>query len=359
LALEALKQAAALDPEDGRIHSARGQIFVGQKQFAAAVSEYEAAVRLAPQDAEAHADLGYALRLHNKVPAAEAAYRKAIDLQPNLARAHYNLGILLCDDKHNYAEAAEAFRKACRLSPEDAHAYSNLGIALCHLRQFKAAEVELREAIRLKADLANAHDMLGLALANQNRYREAVDAFRTAIRIEPRNAVSHYNLGKVLELREDWAGAVGCYEEALRRKSNYLPCCINLALLLTICPESKFRNADRALEVARQAVVLATRADRAMQLRAWQVLGCARYRKSDWKGSLEALEKAASLEGGPGGSAWQGFFLAMNHWQLGQHDKARQHYDRAVLWLKQHAPDHKQLRGIQAEAGALLKSKGG
>jgi tetratricopeptide (TPR) repeat protein len=353
-ALDSLAQAAILDPRSGSIHSSRGRLFIELKDFAAAVSEYEEAVRLGQDDAETHSDLAYALRMQGHLKESEAEYQKAIDLQPDSAHPHYNLGILLCEDKHDYAAAAGEFRKACQLSPDYGSAHLNLGVALSHLRQFKAAELELREAIRLKADHANAHNMLGGALAHQDKFNEAIGEFRTAIRLEPRVALTHFNLGRALEPTEDWAGAVASYEEALRLRPNYLDCSINLALLLANCPEAKLRDANRALQVARQAVALAAKADRTMQRKAWQALGCALYRKSNWKESLEALEKAVALEDSSG-SALKSFFFAMNYWQLGQPDEARRHYDRAMLWMKQNAADAKRLRGIQAEATALLK----
>jgi serine/threonine protein kinase/Flp pilus assembly protein TadD len=355
-ALDSVTRAAALNPNDGRIHFSLARILMDQSKVTEAVAEYREAIRLGREDAEVHAYLGYALHKQGKLPAAEAAYNKAIRLQPGLAYAHYGLGVLLCDDKHDYAGAAAAFRETCRLTPDDAKAHSNLGIALRHLGRFKEAEAELRQAIRLKGDLANAHQVLGVVLANQKRYRESIDELRAAIRIEPDRVWAHYNLGKVLGLTGDWGSAVAAYEKALRLGPNFLQGHINLATVLTTCPDAKLRNAQRALEAARQAVALAAKADREMQLKAWQVLGYARYRVGDWKESIEAMAKAVALnKASPDGTAWQGFFLAMAHWQLGHHDEARRWYDRALRWLKQHTPVNERLRHLRGEAGALLK----
>ncbi len=53
----------------------------------------------------------------------------------------------------------------------------------------------------------------------------------------------------------------------------------------------------------------------------------ARYRNGDFAGAVKALEQAE--EQVPGNIlAWNGFFLAMAHWQQGNQDEARQWYQQ-------------------------------
>ena len=74
-----------------------------------------------------------------------------------------------------------------------------------------------------------------------------------------------------------------------------------------------------------------------------------------WKASIEALDKSCNLDDDPkGGNAFQWFFLAMAHWRLGEKDRARQWYDRAVAWMDRHAPNDGNLRSFRAEAAELL-----
>jgi hypothetical protein len=44
----------------------------------------------------------------------------------------------------------------------------------------------------------------------------------------------------------------------------------------------------------------------------------------------------------------------MAHWQLGEKDKARAWYDRAVAWMDKNQPQNGELKGFRAEAAALL-----
>ena len=58
-----------------------------------------------------------------------------------------------------------------------------------------------------------------------------------------------------------------------------------------------------------------------------------------------------------GGDSFDWFFLAMAHWQLGEKDKAREWYDRAVQWMDKNQPKNEELRRFRAEAAELLELK--
>ena len=87
------------------------------------------------------------------------------------------------------------------------------------------------------------------------------------------------------------------------------------------------------------------------------MLGWAHYRAGDWKASVEALEKSCGLwsqDDPKGGDAYQWFFLAMAHCRLGEKDKARGWYDRAIEWTDKYRQKNEDLRRFRAEAAELL-----
>jgi hypothetical protein len=59
-----------------------------------------------------------------------------------------------------------------------------------------------------------------------------------------------------------------------------------------------------------------------------------------------------------GGDSYDWFFLAMAHWRLGDRDKARTWFGRAVKWMDAHQPQDVELRRFRAEAEALLGQAG-
>jgi tetratricopeptide (TPR) repeat protein len=85
-------------------------------------------------------------------------------------------------------------------------------------------------------------------------------------------------------------------------------------------------------------------------------LGVASYRAGDWKAAIQALQKAEELA--PGKIlAWNAFFLAMAHWQLGEKEPACKQYEQAVSWMEKNRPKDEELVRFRAEAEALLKTK--
>src|SRR5262249_23267004 len=122
-----------------------------------------------------------------------------------------------------------------------------------------------------------------------------------------------------------------------------------LARFLATCPDLKVRNPSRAVELAKKATELAPKDGNY-----WNTLGVAQYRASDWKDAIAALEKSNELLKG-NELSFNAFFLAMGHWQQGNKDKAREWYDRAVVWMAKNNPQDEELRRFEAEAEALLK----
>jgi len=90
---------------------------------------------------------------------------------------------------------------------------------------------------------------------------------------------------------------------------------------------------------------------------AWYNLGVAHYRAGDWQAALAAPDKSMELRQGGDSHDW--FFLAMSHEKLGDREKARHWYNRAVEWMDKNKPQDDELRRFRTEAAELLKIKKG
>ena len=103
-----------------------------------------------------------------------------------------------------------------------------------------------------------------------------------------------------------------------------------------------------AVQVAQQAAKVAP--NNAVIL---NTLGVAQYRAGKWEDSIGSLAKAEELA--PDKTfAFNGFFLAMAHWQLDHKDEARKWYDRSVEWMEKNQPKNEELVRFRAEAEELL-----
>jgi tetratricopeptide (TPR) repeat protein len=123
-----------------------------------------------------------------------------------------------------------------------------------------------------------------------------------------------------------------------------------LAWFLATCPDEKLRHPRRAVELARKAVELEPKS-RSF----WNTLGAALYRAGDWRAAIQVLEK--SMELSKGGDSIDWFFLAMAHKQLGETDKARAWYDKAVEWMDKNRPTNEELLRFRADAEELMKKE--
>src|SRR5262249_35206835 len=124
-----------------------------------------------------------------------------------------------------------------------------------------------------------------------------------------------------------------------------------LAGCLASFPEGKLRDPQRAVALATKAV-----AGNPKNAEFRGALGAARYRAGDWNGAIADLEQALRLRKAEDSSnSFNGFFLAMACWQVGDQAKARAWFDKAVAWMDQgKQKDHADLKRFRAEAAELL-----
>jgi serine/threonine protein kinase/Flp pilus assembly protein TadD len=209
---------------------------------------------------------------------------------------HVLASILLRLGKH--AEAAQAAVERQRSVPED-------GMACLHAASFLENCVSLAEA--------------DTQLSEKER-RAAVQAY-------------------IGQAREQ-------LNEAERRIHNDPVAQNEMASFLTTCQTVQLRDAPRAVALAEKAVEQAPKKGEF-----WNTLGVARYRAGNWQAAVAALEKSRQLRSG--GDAFDFFFLAMAHWQLGDKAQARNWYDQAIKWME-HKPKDDDLDHFRDEAAALL-----
>jgi uncharacterized protein HemY len=120
------------------------------------------------------------------------------------------------------------------------------------------------------------------------------------------------------------------------------------ARFLVLCPDPRAHHTKEAVATAEFFAKVLGGKDVLGPV--WNTLGVTRYRAGDWRGAITALEKSAK-QGGESPDLL--FFLAMAHARLGDKEKARQLYDKAVAGMDKNKPQE-ELRHFRAEAAALL-----
>ncbi len=334
---------------------------------------------------EAHRQLGRWLYHSGRTLEAEATARQVLTIQGSLmAKAsedandkklrsvlHGFLGIVSRYNGHlpeaeEHLDAALAIlRELLAKDPKDP--YSRHQIAnyqgeraqvLSLAGRFREAEEAFNDALdafqKLRTDYAAVyqpyHDLaynsnnLAVVLAQTGRPREAAVAYRRALEWQAKMVAKHFD-----------------QEPALQRRQELAVIHHNLAWLLIVSSDPQVRDLKQAIEHAKKAVELEPGATNGSDVNTancrklpnlWNTLAVACYRRGDCHASIEALHRAMDLQGGPNG--FDGVFLSMAHWQLGDKEQPRKWFDQAVKWMDEHKLQDEDLNGFRAEAATLL-----
>ena len=208
-------------------------------------------------------------------------------------------------------------------------------------------------------NLAISYDELGRHADALMLYQETLALQEAKLdRDHPETLRTKGSMAKNLRSQGRYADALKLFDEVLRVREakqgpdhyDTLVTMNNVAWLLATAADPKFRDPPRAVELAAKAARGVPHAPNY-----WGTLGIARYRAGDWKAAITDLEKAISLHRPDDWKmAYPSFFLAMAHWQVGEKDKARAWFDKAVQWMDQGAKGDAELKRFRTEAAELL-----
>src|SRR5262249_28423322 len=118
-------------------------------------------------------------------------------------------------------------------------------------------------------------------------------------------------------------GAAAATDEAIRLQPNCYVAHRNMAVILLVHPDRSRRDPHKALVSAQKETSLEPE-----QPFGWYNLALANYRLGDWAAALDALKKRAVMPGHP--NEFDFILQAMIHARLGEKDKAREWYAKAV-----------------------------
>jgi eukaryotic-like serine/threonine-protein kinase len=326
--------------------------------------------------------------------------------QNDLALVHFSRGLLLVH-KGRPAEALASHERAIALRQQLVQTHpgrpdyraalatseDGVGRTLVILGRPAEAEQALDRAIalmtQLVADFPDApawREVLsgrlyirrGGRLEHAERLEEATQAYRQSLagqealmRDYPtvgryRSGVFHARLlvGKLLWATGRRAEAAEVYDSVRtlgeKLKPDDLDDLAEWAWFLAACPDPRFRDTRRAVDLAKRLI------EGAPQNGAfWGTLGAAYFGNGDWEEAVRALQEATQLPSSPSlasvsflvrtsSSSVNGFYLAMACRKTDQVDEARQWYDQAVVWMDQQRQQDVETRRLRAEAEKLL-----
>jgi tetratricopeptide (TPR) repeat protein len=334
----------------------RGQAHAAVLNYDRAILDYSGALERTPNiknnsntRAIYYNSRGYAYERKGERDKAIEDYLAALNAQPDMMPPTLGLARLMVKEgkaqqvEELFRDRVHSSEKLVKDNPLNishrqdlSSVYENLAVLLQLAGRLADAESACRQGLLLRQNLAKerpkdrfawqnvalGHERLACILRDELRPREEVESYRAALTIRTKLAL---------------AAEFG--RSAASKNS--------LAWLLATCPVGQLRDAEKAVELASEAVKLAPAAGTY-----WNTLGVAYYRAGKWQEGVEALRKSMALTSG--GEVVDWLFLAMAHKQLGNHEEARQWYDKAVVHLEKDGVMDQGRRLFREEAAAVL-----
>lgn len=154
-----------------------------QLEHSKAIADFSEAIRLDANNYLAYQNRG-ALYLGLKEYALGLAdFEHLIQAQFKVAMMHLYCGVAL-QYQNRHDEAMSCFDRALALEPQSSQVHNNKGFSLFKQGRLDDALVEFRRAIELDADNSLAHYNIGLLLRNARRYGEAMPYFAKAFSLK-------------------------------------------------------------------------------------------------------------------------------------------------------------------------------
>jgi hypothetical protein len=161
-----------------------------------------------------------------------------------------------------WINSEQLFRHALAVTGDNPESCENLGDTLLHHDRFREAEEQFRKVLAMDAkQFTQTPSELARALEKQGRVGDAIACLREGIRVNDDNAEAMNQLGMLLA-QYKWrvAGAlpeaIELLEKALLLQPKQPAIAKNLAWIYATCPDRRFRNGKRAVELGRRACEL-------------------------------------------------------------------------------------------------------
>jgi tetratricopeptide (TPR) repeat protein len=212
-ALNAAKQAQALNDKLPEVHFSLGTVYATTGQTAQAISELKRAQELAPNSDEGYRRLGNAYLAAGQKEQAIRALEKAVELNPylwanlnSLGGAYLNTG--------NYEKALKYYQRITQVEPQNQIGFANLGSVYISMGRYEESIAPLETAMKLDPQPVVISN-LGTAYFYLHRYADAVKQFEKAVQLNPSDETMMGNLADGYRAAGQMEQAKATYDKAI------------------------------------------------------------------------------------------------------------------------------------------------
>jgi tetratricopeptide (TPR) repeat protein len=217
-----------------------------------AVDFFSDMIKANPKDVRAYAHRAAALVWKGDVDAALQDFDEAIRLNPKAAPP-WNARGSAWYKKEQFDKAISDYDKAIELEPKYVEAYANRASAWYAKKQFAKAVSDFDKAIELEPKFVDAYASRALAWVDLNQPDKAIKDYDEVIRLDPSFVEAFSNRGVCWRQKKQFDKALRDYDAALQLDPKSITALNSKAFLLATCPDAKFRDGKKAVELARKA----------------------------------------------------------------------------------------------------------
>jgi tetratricopeptide (TPR) repeat protein len=254
-AIEAFSKALEVRPDHADAFNNRGAVWYYKKDYAKAIEDYTRAIEFRPESADFYNNRGAAWLHRKDWDRAQRDFEQAIQMDPRFVEAYRNLGIVLYI-KLDYEGAIREYTRALAVQPDSAEILNNRGAAFYQQGHYFKALQDYTGAVELAPGFAEAYKNRGIVWFRMGYLAKAIEDYGRALKADPAFADAYKNRGIAWYHTGKYNDALNDYIEALRLEPASVEANNQLAWMLSVCPDPKYRNASKALDLAKRAVSL-------------------------------------------------------------------------------------------------------
>jgi tetratricopeptide (TPR) repeat protein len=218
-AISLLRTELQKNPDRVDYRAALANILVRDKQFDAAIHEFQQIATKNPKSSDIYLKMGVTYQLKGDVNAAIDSYRKARSLAaPNDALPATRLALML-DGVGRRDESKPLYEEILRINPNSIPALNNLAYIKAEEGTDLDTALTLAQRARQSAPQdPNIADTLGWVYIKKNLSDDAIRVYREVVGTSPNNATYHYHLAMALYQKGDKRAAKQALEDALKHQ---------------------------------------------------------------------------------------------------------------------------------------------
>ena len=244
------------NPADTWAWNNRGIAYKENHDFENAIKDLTQAIQLDPKNVSAINNRGWVYNEKKEYDKAIQDLTEAIRLDPKLAVVFNNRGNAF-SHKEDHEKAIADYTEAIRLDPKFPQPVFNRGREWRIKKEFDKAIADYTEAIRLDPKYTAAFNDRGVAYYNGKKdLDKAIADYTEAIRLDPQYAFAFNNRADAWQAKKKYDLALQDYDQGIRLDPKNAVLYNEVAWLRSTCPDAKFRDGKKAVELATKACEL-------------------------------------------------------------------------------------------------------